>query len=134
MASVKNSFKNGIGYIKYEINRLQEQKAELQEFIGYHEGKQTKIAQIRVCRAKADIESINSDLYDLKQELLFYKDYFRYSQAEIDNIKPATEQSLASDWQQIIKERDNDDWTQADHDALMQRVYELDLSLGRIVA
>ena len=134
MASVKNSFSNGIGYIKYEINQLKEQKAELQEFIGYHEGNNTSIAKIRVFRAKADIESIDCDIYDLNQELLFYKDYFRYSQEEIDNIKPATEQSLEKYWKQIIKERDTDDWTQADHDALMQRVYEYDLSLGRIVA
>ena len=31
MASVKNSFSNGIGYIKYEINQLKEQKAEFDE-------------------------------------------------------------------------------------------------------
>ena len=72
MASVKNSFSNGIGYIKYEINQLEEQKAELQEFIGYHEGNNTSIAKIRVFRAKADIESIDRDIYDLHQELLFY--------------------------------------------------------------
>ena len=134
MASVKNSFSNGIGYIKYEINQLKEQKAELQEFIGYHEGNNTSIAKIRVFRAKEDIESIDCDIYDLNQELLFYKDYFRYSQEEIDNIKPATEQSRERDWKQILKERDTDDWTQADHDALMQRVHEYDLSLGRIIA
>ena len=134
MASVKNSFSNGIGYIKYEINQLKEQKAELQEFIGYHEGNNTSIAKIRVFRAKEDIESIDGDIYDLNQELLFYKDYFRYSQEEIDNIKPATKQSIEKDWKQILKEKDDETWTQADHDALMQRVHEYDLSLGRIIA
>ena len=134
MATVKNSFSNGIGYIKYEINQLKEQKAELQEFIGYHEGNNTSIAKIRVFRAKEDIESIDGDIYDLNQELLFYKDYFRYSQEEIDNIKPATKQSIEKDWKQILKEKDDETWTQADHDALMQRVHEYDLSLGRIIA
>lgn len=134
MASVKQHFSKGIGYIKYEIQRLQEQKAELQEFIGYLVNNNKKVVRIRLCRAKADIERIDSDLYELRQELLFYKDYFRYKQAELDEIMPATAESIEKDWEQILKERDDDTWTQADHDALMQRVRELDISLGRIPA
>lgn len=134
MASVKQHFSKGIGYIKYEIQQLQEQKEELQEFIGYLVNNNKKAVRVRLYKAKADIEKIDSDLYDLKQELLFYKDYFRYSQAELDEIMPATEQSLEKDWEQIRKEQNDDTWTQADHDALMQRVRELDISLGRITA
>lgn len=133
MASVKEHFSKGIGYIKYEISKLSEQKAELQEFIGYHKGLDTYIARVRVSRATADIERINSDMYDLKQELLFYKDYFRYTQAELDAIPQATAESIKKDWVQIEKEKNDDKWTQADHDALMQRVREYDIAHGRLV-
>lgn len=132
MASVKEHFSKGIGYIKYDIKNLQEQRAELVEFIGYHDKLNTFTAYKRIAQAQADIESIDADIWDLKEQLAFYKDYFNYTQADIDKIPPATEESLQADWKRIEKERDDDTWTQEDHDKLMQKVHELDVSLGRI--
>lgn len=134
MASVKQHFSKGLGYIKYDIAKLQEEKAELIEFIGYHKGMDTYTARIRVAKALASLERVEIGLNDLNNELLFYKDFFNYSQADIDNAPTPTTEQVNADWEQILKEKNDDTWTQADHDALMQRVYELDVALGRITA
>ena len=135
MASCKEHFSKGIGYIKYDIQKLTEQKDELVEFIGYHEkAKQSMTVKIRVSRAKADLESIEFGLKDLNQELKFYKEYFNYTDNELDAIPPATSESLAQDWEVIEKERNDKRWTKQQHNALMKRVHKLDMSLGRIKA
>ena len=134
MASVKEHFSKGIGYIKYEIESLRSQRAELMEFINYHKEVNNYIAKIRVSKAQCDIESIDMDIYELKQQLKFYKEYFNYTEEELDAIKPATTESIKADWKRIKKESMDTSWTQADHDALMQRVHDLDVSLGRIPA
>lgn len=132
MASVKQHFSKGLGYIKFDIQQLQEERAELIEFIGYHKDIDTYIARVRVAKAKADLERVEIGLNDLNNELLFYKDYFNYTQDDIDNAPTPTQEQVNDDWQRILAEKDDDTWTQADHDALMQRVHDLDVSLGRI--
>lgn len=132
MASVKQHFSKGLGYIKFDIQQLQEERAELIEFIGYHKDMDTYIARVRVAKAKADLERVEIGLNDLNNELLFYKDYFNYTQDDIDNAPIPTQEQVNDDWQRILAEKDDDTWTQADHDALMQRVHDLDVSLGRI--
>lgn len=132
MASVKDSFAKGIGYIKYDMQQLKEQRAELLEFIEYQEKITTLSARIRIAKARTEIENIDSDLSDLRAELAFYKDYFRYTKAEIEAIPMATEDSIKKDWLQTLKEKDDKSWTEQDSQAVFERARELDRQLGRI--
>lgn len=121
MSSVKKNFAKAIGYIKRDIEIAMEEKNEIEEFIGYYtSAPQSLSKRQRVNKEYARLVALNNDLRNLHREILFYKEYFRYTQAEIDAIPVATEESIRRDELMIQKERTDTSWTVED----TRRVYK----------
>lgn len=121
MSSVKKNFAKAIGYIKRDIEIAMEEKNEIEEFIGYYtSAPQSLSKRQRVNKEYARLVALNNELRTLRGEILFYKEYFRYTQAEIDAIPVATEESIRRDELMIQKERTDTSWTVED----TRRVYK----------
>ena len=133
MASVKDSFGKAFGYILSEIRDLKRQRAELREYISYFKGKKTYIAIREISRKSEAIEQINEEIKTKKNEIRFYVEYFKYTKEDMKKyLRYPSKAELQADWQAIQKEQSDDTWTSKDHEQLMKRVRELDISLGRI--
>jgi hypothetical protein len=115
MSSVKDSFSKGIGYIKRDLEILKEMKEEIQEFLGYYNTlPDLPQYRVRIAKEQERLNKINDGIFEVKQELTFYKDYFRYTQTEIDAIPAATEESIARDLKIQEQELKQNTWTDED--------------------
>ena len=116
MSSVKKNFAKAIGYIKRDMYLLQDEKNEIEEFLGYYadDSISTRIKRLRVAKESTRLAKINRGLKKLQEELSFYKEYFRYSQNEIDAIPMATEESIQKDYEMIQQELKDNTWTEED--------------------
>ena len=116
MSSVKKNFAKAIGYIKRDMYLLQDEKNEIEEFLGYYadDGIDTRIKRLRVAKESTRLTKIDKGLKKLQEELSFYKEYFRYSQNEIDAIPMATEESIQKDYEMIQQELKDNTWTEED--------------------
>lgn len=115
MSSVKDSFSKGIGYIKRDLNILTGMRDDIKEFLRYYnELPDLPQYRVRIAKEQNRLDKIQEGIFEVKQELAFYKDYFRYSQAEIDAIPPATDESIARDLAMQEKELKNNTWTDED--------------------
>lgn len=116
MSSVKKNFAKAIGYIKRDMYLLQDEKNEIEEFLGYYadDSIDTRIKRRRVAKESTRLAKIDRGLKKLQEELSFYKEYFRYSQNEIDAIPMATEESIQKDYEMIQQELKDNTWTEED--------------------
>lgn len=112
MSSVKECFSKGIGYIKLEINTYEDEKNELIEFLGYHTTPpRNPLVRERIKKEKDRLDTVERKLKHLYIELEYYKNYFRYTQAEINAIPAATEESIKRDEQIELLEMKHNTWT-----------------------
>lgn len=117
MSSVKKNFSKAIGYIKRDIQLVKEEQEEIKEFLSYY----TSCSPEQYSKRRERIEHEEHRLLRLKGlekkllgELSFYKEYFRYSAAEIDAIPTATEESIRRDAIMMEQERRDCSWTEED--------------------
>lgn len=117
MSSVKKNFAKGIGYIKRELNLVRDEAKEVEEFLSYYTDcgvYQLTKRRHRICKERHRLVNLREQEMHLLDELEFYKEYFNYTDDEIQKIPAATEASLRRDAKLIERERLDTSWTKAD--------------------
>ena len=117
MSSVKKNFSKAIGYIKYEMSLVQNEQEEIKEFLSYYTvctPQELSRRRQRIGHEEYRLSKLKGIEKKLKEELLFYKEYFRYTQQEIDAIPKATKESIERDAIMMEQERRDCSWTEED--------------------
>lgn len=117
MSSVKKNFSKAIGYIKRDLQLVRNESSEIKEFLSYYTNctpQEYRRRQQRIDHEEYRLLRLKGIEKRLLEEMLFYKDYFSYTQAEIDAIPTATEESIKRDAILIEQERRDCTWTEED--------------------
>lgn len=117
MSSVKKNFSKAIGYIKRDLQLVRNESSEIKEFLSYYTNctpQEYRRRQQRISHEEYRLLRLKGVEKRLLEEMLFYKDYFKYTQAEIDAIPTATEESIKRDAILIEQEKRDCTWTEED--------------------
>lgn len=122
--NVKEEVRKGISYTKFEMAQLVEQINECKECIGYM-SETSAMAQrnrYRISKIRHEIQVAKDELSFLKRDLKRYAEYWGFSKADVEAVRPATQEELDRDYEKDLKEADKPyNWND-----LLERMAEYD--------